>query len=230
MTENGYIWVPILTPDGCRKMAQGRAIGPDRLDLRVNAGEKPSYHFLDCYLGGENVRADWIKPEYFDTLLTALMPENRLALQISEATGLRIGDVLKLRPDDLKTQRPTLKEQKTGKARRIYIPKKLWEEAQRQAGPFFVFEGRTDSRKHRTRQAVYKDLRRVAELYRIDGKKIQEHISPHSARKVYAVELAKDGGLPRVRRDMRHSSDAVAMLYAMADILTEQAKKSRQKT
>lgn len=174
-------------------------------------------------------RSEWVAPENFNLLLTALMPENRLALQVSEATGLRIGDVLALRRQDIETQRPTVRERKTGKARRVYLPATLWREMQKNAGAFYVFEGRSDCRKHRTRQAVYKDLRRVAALYRIDGAKIAVHLSPHSARKIYAVEVAKNGGIPGVQKALGHSSEAVAMLYAMADVLTERAHKKRGK-
>jgi len=158
------------------------------------------------------------------------MPENRLALQVSEATGLRIGDVLALRRQDILQQRVYIKERKTGKTRRVYWPMELWNAMIRNCGNFYVFEGRTDSRKHRTRQAVYKDLRRVAELYRLDGAKIAAHLSPHSARKIYAVEVAKKGGVSAVRRELRHSSDAVAYLYAMADVLTEKAVRMRKRT
>lgn len=174
------------------------------------------------------MRSEWVPPDNFELLLTALMPENRLALQVSEATGLRIGDVLALRREDILHQRTYIKERKTGKARRVYWPLELWNAMVRNCGHFYVFEGRSDCRKHRTRQAVYKDLRRVAELYRIDGAKIAAHLSPHSARKIFAVEVAKKGGVSAVRRELRHTSDAVAMLYAMADVLTERAhKKSR---
>lgn len=196
----------------------------------MEPGEIVSCHFLESCVGGGVVRSEWVKPEYFNLLLTALMPENRLALLVSEATGLRIGDVLKLRPEDIRTQRPFVHEQKTGKTRRVYFPTVLWKEMSSIAGAFYVFEGRTDSRKHRTRQAVYKDLRRVAALYRIDGKKIDAHLSPHSARKIFAVEVAKDGGVAGVQKELKHVSEGVAMLYAMADVLTEREhKKKRQK-
>lgn len=224
------IGVPVLTADGLRKLAQGATLGGDRLDVLLQPGEIVSCHFLESCVGGGAVRAEWVKPESFNLILTALMPENRLALLVSEATGLRIGDVLKLRPDDIRTQRPFVHEQKTGKTRRVYFPAKLWDEMKQIAGPFYVFEGRTDSRKHRTRQAVYKDLRRVAALYRLDGKKIEAHLSPHSARKIFAVEVAKNGGVEQVKRELKHVSDAVAMVYAMADVLTEREhKKKRQK-
>lgn len=137
------------------------------------------------------------------------------------ATGLRIGDVLAFKTAQVRQQRWTVKEQKTGKLRRVYLPSKLCEDILAQAGRIWAFEGRSDAKKHRTRDAVYKDLRRVAILYRVDGKKLVEHISPHSARKVYAVEAyQKTGSLRKVQDLLNHEDEAVTMLYALADVLT----------
>lgn len=158
------------------------------------------------------------------------MPSNRLALQVSLATGLRIGDVLELRTGQLK-QRMTVQEAKTGKHRRIYLPAGLYDELLRQAGKYFVFPGRTSERQHRTRQAVYKDLSRVAKLYRLDGKRIAEHLSPHSARKVYAVSVFRSrGDIRKVQTLLQHENEAVTMLYAMADVLTAARLKKAGKT
>lgn len=169
----------------------------------------------------ENVRTDYISPEVFRLLLTALMPPNRLALELSLATGLRISDCLALRTDVLRrTQRPTITERKTHKRRRVYVPTALREALLRQAGRYFVFEGRLDERRARTRAAVYKDLKRVARLYRLNGKLINLNIAPHSARKIYAVQdYHAHGSLERVQRLLNHSDEAVTMLYALADQL-----------
>ena len=48
--------------------------------------------------------------------------------------------------------------------------------------------------------------------------RLPQNIGPHSARKVYAVELlAKYGDIVRVRRALNHSSEAVTLIYALAD-------------
>lgn len=167
------------------------------------------------------MRAEWAPKETLELLLTAMMPANRLAIRASMATGLRIGDVLAFKTAQVRQQRWTVKEQKTGKLRRVYLPSKLCEDILAQAGRIWAFEGRSDAKKHRTRDAVYKDLRRVATLYRVDGKKLVEHISPHSARKVYAVEAyQKTGSLRKVQDLLNHEDEAVTMLYALADVLT----------
>ena len=105
------------------------------------------------------MRSDWICNADIEHVLAALTPENRLAAEISLATGLRIGDVLSLKTDQLQRRRFTVKEQKTGKSRRIYLPDELYNRALKAAGRFYVFEGRCDPKRHRTRQAVFKDIR-----------------------------------------------------------------------
>ena len=91
----------------------------------------------------KNVRTDYINPQVFDLLLTALMPANRLALQLSLATGLRISDCLALRTDVLRrSNRPTITEKKTHKHRRVYIPQELRDRLLKQAGRFlFLRDG-----------------------------------------------------------------------------------------
>lgn len=170
------------------------------------------------------MRAEWAPRHVMDLLLTAMMPENRLAVQVSMATGLRIGDVLAIKTEQARRGRFTLTEEKTGKHRRVYLPRELRERMFAQAGRFFVWEGRNDPTKHRTRQAVYKDLARVAALYRVEGRKIKAHISTHTGRKVWAVEAyQRTGSLEKVKDLLNHESEAVTALYALADILTARA-------
>lgn len=177
------------------------------------------------------MRTGYVEPEVFELLLTALMPANRLALQVSMVTGLRIADVLHLKTADLvRTARPTITERKTGKHRRVYFPRALRDALLRQAGRYYVFEGRYDERRPRTRQAVFKDLKRVARLYRIDGEKIRANIAPHTARKIYAVQdYRSHGSLERVRRLLNHSDEAVTALYALADRLERKQRRSRSR-
>ena len=177
------------------------------------------------------MRTGYVEPEVFELLLTALMPANRLALVVSMTTGLRIADVLHLKTSDLvRTARPTITERKTGKRRRVYFPRALRDALLRQAGRFYVFEGRCDERRPRTRQAVFKDLKRVARLYRIDGEKIRANVAPHTARKIYAVQdYRAHGSLERVRRLLNHSDEAVTALYALADRLERKQRRSGAK-
>ena len=162
------------------------------------------------------MRSDYVLRDSFCHLLAALMPQNQLVLEVSLATGLRLSDVLNLRTDRL-SRRMTITELKTGKKRRVSFPVELYDRLVANAGKIFVFEHRLDYRKHRTRQAVYKDIKRAAHLFRMPG---NLQISPHSARKIYAVEeYHRTGSIKRVQQLLNHSDEAVTMLYAMADEL-----------
>lgn len=162
-------------------------------------------------------------------MLALLMPANRRAMEVSLATGLRIGDVLTLRRDQL-AQRMRVTERKTGKRRTVRLPAALLRDLQREAATYpedcqWLFPGR-DPAKPRTRQAVWQDVQRAARAVRLPA---SVQCSPHSARKAYAVRLyQRSGSMERVQRDLRHSDPAVTLLYAMADQLTERKLKAQQ--
>lgn len=171
------------------------------------------------------MRSEWISKGDMEHILAALTPQNRLACEVSLATGLRIGDVLLLTPEKVRKQRFTIREQKTGKTRLVRLPKALAERCISCAGAHYVFENRLDGRKPRTRQAVWKDLKRAARLFGCKA-----NVTPHSARKAYAVEeYAKSGCLKRVQKLLNHSDEAVTMLYAMANIVSKRKKFENQK-
>ena len=165
------------------------------------------------------MRSDWVDPALLDHILAALTPANELAMRVSMATGLRIDDVLHIKAEQVERgQRFTVTERKTGKKRRVYIPQLLYEDMLRQAGRYYVWENRLDPHYPRTRQAVWKDLHRAAKLFRVSDSLT---VSPHTARKVYAVEaFAKYGRVDRVRELLNHSDEAVTMLYLMSEALT----------
>ena len=168
------------------------------------------------------MQSDYIFKEELQHILAALMPENRLALEVSLYTGLRISDVLSLKTHEIK-RRFTIQEQKTGKRRYVYLSDDLLQRMQHQAGKTYVFPHRLDGKKHRTRQAVWKDLDRAMEYFRIPKKLV---VSPHTCRKVYAVEkFQKRGNLEEVKKLLNHSREGVTMIYAMADVLTERKLK-----
>lgn len=172
------------------------------------------------------MRSDYLLRGELVHVLAALMPENRLACEISLATGLRISDVLNIRSEQL-SERFSVRELKTGKRRHVRLPSELLDRAHAIKGKIYVFEGRMNYRKPRSRQAVYKDLKRAAALFRID-KKLQ--ISPHSMRKVWSVEQLKryGGNVAKVQQLLNHNDEAVTMLYVMSDVLTERKLHGKQ--
>ncbi len=162
------------------------------------------------------MQSDYISPDMMEHVLAALMPANALAIRVSMETGLRIGDVLEIKTAEAQKGRWTVREGKTGKTRRVRLSKALQADVLRQSGHIWAFPGRSDGRCHRTRQAVYKDIRRAAEAFRL-----REHISPHTARKMYAVaSLRRYGDVKKVQQLLNHDNEAVTMIYALADALT----------
>ena len=175
----------------------------------------------------KKLRSDYIDPNYFLLILRALTTENRLAVLVSMYTGLRISDVLSLKTNQIRKQRFTVKEQKTGKSKRIRLSDELTEDLLKIAGRVYVFSNRLDEKKTRTRQAVYKDIQRACKLLRVSSSYV---VSPHSARKIYAVRVYRDRlDIGKVKNLLNHDSEAVTMIYAMADQLTERGHTERQK-
>jgi len=161
------------------------------------------------------MRSQWIPKGDMMYILASLKPENRLACELSLYTGLRINDVLSLKTNEVKKGRFTIREEKTGKLKKISLPKELVERCLSFAGKHYVFEHRFNGLEHRTRQAVFKDLRKSAEKFRI-----KKHISVHSMRKIYAVEeFEKSGNLKHVQKLLNHSNEAVTVLYAMSNLI-----------
>ncbi len=140
--------------------------------------------------------------------------ENALAVRLSLETGMRIGDAVALPKSAINGRKVTFMAQKTGKTAEAEISADLARRLSAIAGREWVFAGR-DPRKHRTRQAVYKDLRAVAKQYGV-----AEHISPHSARKTYAVGVYRADGLKACQERLQHDSEGTTLLYALADKIT----------
>lgn len=161
-------------------------------------------------------------------------------------TGLRVSDVLRLQ-FPLRSQ-CWITEGKTGKRRHIGLPQQLiddivraavpyipvamrryiWQEPPRGVDRLWAFPSPRNYRKHRTRQSVWKDIKRAARACRIP-----QNVGTHSARKVYAVgELQRrHGDIEAVRRALNHSDSSITLIYAMADkMLAEgQSQKTGEK-
>lgn len=104
-------------------------------------------------------------------------------------------------------------ERKTKKRKRVNLPKKLFEELRKQAGKVWVFESPRDWQKHRSRQAVWYDVKRAAKAFRLP-----QNVGVHSLRKRYAVEQLEHnrGNFAKVQRLLNHADMATTMVYAMS--------------
>lgn len=157
------------------------------------------------------MRSVYVQSSVLRMLVNSMAYENGVAMRVCSETGLRIGDVLSLRPSDLKGNRLSYVAHKTGKAGVKLLSSDLAACLRRVSGKSWIFPGR-DPQKHRSRQAVYLDLKKVCREYGLTGQ-----ISPHSARKTYAVEEYRQYGLEAVQRELQHSDVHTTLMYALSD-------------
>ena len=150
-----------------------------------------------------------------ELVLRLLTPGNRLVARTMLSTGLRVGDVLLLPRDRIKPSM-RVREAKTGKARTVRISQSLCDDILRAAGRSpWAFPSPIDPPRHRTRQAVWRDINRAQKACRFNV-----NLGTHSLRKAYAVRLMhKYGDLARVQRALQHDRPEVTVLYALADVL-----------
>ena len=167
-------------------------------------------------------RSKYATPSTLDEYKKHVTPQNALALEVCEQTGLRIGDVLKIEKRALKPPDTIIyRAQKTHRKGVKKITPALMERLQAAGNGRWVFPSPRNGRKKRTRQAVFVAMRRAGVKYRLPA------ASPHSARKSYAVRLARDLGLDAVARELQHSHYDTTILYALADVLDERMKKEK---
>lgn len=158
------------------------------------------------------MRVKAIKPDTLELVLRLLSPANSAVCRLCLHYGLRVGDVLALKSSSVHGTQTTIRESKTGKRRRI-----LWNErtralALRFANEIWCFPGRNDPTKHRTRQAVWRDIQRAKKALRLRGA-----VGTHSMRKSFAVrKYAACGDMRAVKRLLNHTDEAVTALYALA--------------
>lgn len=165
------------------------------------------------------MKTEYLLNEQVNHILAALTPQNRLVARVCLHTGLRVGDVVALRVQDL-GQQFIVTERKTKKRRRVGLPVDLLAQVRAQAGEVWAFPGRKPGT-HRTRQAVWADVKRASKAFRVP-----QNVGPHSFRKVYAVSLLERyGDIKRVQRALNHSGIEVTMIYAMADKLLHTSRR-----
>ena len=149
---------------------------------------------------------------------------NGLALRVSVETGIRIGDVLALKGENIAGRKISFTAKKTGKSGVKTISAELERELRRvihKPGDF-VFKGRGKTG-HITRQAVYLDLKGVCKRMHLEGQ-----ISPHTARKSYAVDIFHEKGLNAVQKELQHRNVSETLLYCMSDTFLPKYTKSER--
>ena len=161
------------------------------------------------------MRAKFIDEGELDALAAAMSPTDFLPFAVALETGLRIGDVLKIRHSDVKGRYVHFVAQKTGKAGRAQISAFTARKLRKANGSVWAFPGR-DPKKPLTRQAAWARIKRACERSGVSAL----GVSPHSLRKVFAVELAREHGAEAARQALQHTNLHTTELYVLSDWLT----------
>ena len=157
------------------------------------------------------MRADYLENEVYNYIFGAMKYENALILRVCLETGLRVGDVCALKREALQGQKIYFKAQKTGKNGSVRISTDLANRIRKEGGKW-LFPSPHNLSKHRTRQAVWRDMKVACARLGIS-----ENASPHSARKTFAVDLFHEKGLPAVQKALQHDRPETTKIYAFSD-------------
>lgn len=142
-----------------------------------------------------------------------------LPFEVALKTGLRIGDVLKIKKSDIDEMKGELhyvseKRSKCGSCKLTKgLCKKLLSNSKTSE---YCFASRRSESGHITRQAAWQWLKDAAKRANIDI----SGVSPHAFRKVYAVELYKEKGIEAVKNALQHERADTTQIYALADFST----------
>ncbi|OPA77498.1 site-specific integrase [Paenibacillus selenitireducens] len=137
---------------------------------------------------------------------------NYMMFMLGINTGLRISDLLKLRVRDVQGTHIVLKEQKTGKTKRILITPDLKKELNvytEDKQPIeYLVKSREGINRPITRSMAYKILRSVADEFRL------EEIGCHTLRKTFGYFFYQQYKDPAMLMKLfNHSSEKVTLRY-----------------
>lgn len=163
----------------------------------------------------ETMRVEKINKAKEDIFRKRLSYQYRLIYDIGCQTGLRISDIVRMKKSILQIKEPTIIEQKTGKSKRIYIPKKLRQELIEYSknNKTYIFQSKSKSG-HLTRQAVFKHFKRIAHIIETD-----QNIGTHTMRKNYACKLlAKGKTFKYIKTKLNHEKLSDTLLYLIDEM------------
>ncbi len=158
------------------------------------------------------MKSKYIETTELEKLRSMLAEGAWLPLWVSLETGLRIGDVVKLRRQNLQADGLHYKAQKTGKNGVAKVSAELRKELSRKRGKW-LFPSPYKKGQHITRQCAWARIKAACKRAGIDP----DGVSPHSLRKVFAVELYREKGFQAVKEALQHNSAATTEIYSFAD-------------
>ena len=158
------------------------------------------------------MRSKYIETSELEKLRAMSAKEAWLPLWVSLETGLRIGDVVKLRKQNLQADGLHYKAQKTGKNGVAKISAELRRELAKKRGKW-LFPSPYKAGKHITRQCAWARIKAACKRAGVEP----DGVSPHSLRKVFAVELYREKGFKAVQEALQHNNSATTEIYSFAD-------------
>lgn len=173
--------------------------------------------FSDCKqknCGGGVLKSRYLSDSEIFALQSTLSDAAWLPFRISAETGLRVGDVIKIRLSDLRNDGFFFVAQKTKKEGFAKVHSGTISALKRNAGfSEWCFPSPKKAGEHITRQAVWRRLKTACGRAGVDV----SGVSPHSFRKVFSVELYKKSDLRTVQKALQHSSVYTTEIYTLAD-------------
>ena len=166
------------------------------------------------------MKARYLTPGEVEALFSVMPLERRLVFEVALQSGLRIGDVLKIRRSDLRRTDPDEVEirfvaEKTKKKGKAYVHGAVAEHlfGLRRGRKGFLWPSNAKCG-HVTRQTVWNWAKEAGKAANIDLR----GLSPHSLRKCFAVKLRHEKGIDAAQRALQHSHSAQTAIYAYADV------------
>ena len=157
------------------------------------------------------MRSRFLEQNELKSLETVFDDEAFLPLIVSLETGLRVGDVVGLRVSDVKADGIHYTAQKTGKPGIAKISSKTRNKLPKKGK--WLFPSPYKLGKHLTRQAVWARIKTAGKRAGLD----LDGLSPHSMRKVFAVELYRQKGFKAVQEALQHKYSTTTEIYSFAD-------------
>lgn len=162
---------------------------------------------------------------HFKTSSNRKRDRDHLLFMFGIYTGLRISDILKVKKSDITGKHLFVREQKTGKRKRILIVSPLKRELDSYLTALkdddYIFHGNERS-KPITRARAYQILNEAAELFGL------EHIGTHSLRKTFGYFMYRETKNAAMLQEIfNHSSEAITLRYIgiTQDAIDDEMKK-----